>query len=238
MSAPKAPDPNATAQGQLGYNKQAAQSTMQMNMVNQNNPFGSLAYSQSGMTADGTPQFTANTTYTPEVQSQIDSLMGKISSSAGKDPTQIQMDLYQKYMDPIFNKQRDAQESQRWNQGIRPGSTQHGDAVNLQERNINDAYTNFMLQSRGQAANETMLPYQELAALRGATAPEWVQTPQAQIAPPDYAGAVNNNYNAKSQQYGSMMSGLFSVPSAALGGWARGGFSNPFGNSSSGSAGR
>jgi hypothetical protein len=247
MSAPKAPDPNATAQAQMKYSTDAAAKTQQMNQYDQNTPFGSLSYTQSGTNPDGTPKYSVNQSYTPEVQSIIDNLLSKGQSASNVDLsgdaiTSRQMGLYDKYMDPIFSKQKNSLESDLWNKGIRPGSKAYGDAMNLNSRNTDDALTNFLLQSRGQAQNEAttegMFPFQQLGAAVGATQPNYAQTPQAQVQTPNYEGAVANNYNAKSQQYGSMMSGLFSVPSTILGGWARGGFSNPFGGSNYGSAGR
>lgn len=51
------------------------------------------------------------------------------------------------------------------------------------------------------------------------------------VAPTDYASMVSNYnnanmaaYNAKVAANGNMMSGLFGIPSAVLGGWAKGGF--------------
>lgn len=236
MSAPKAPDPTATANAQLGYSTQAAQKTQQMNQYDQTTPFGSLNYTQSGTNPDGTPKYSVNQSYTPEVQSIIDTLIGKGQSAAGVDLsgdaiTGRQMDLYSKYMDPIFSKQKQGLESELWNKGIRPGSKAYEDAINLNSRNTDDSLTNFLLQSRGQAQNEAttegMFPFQQLGAVVGATQPQYAQTPQVNVQTPNYEQAVANNYNAKSQQYGSMMSGLFSVPSTILGGWARGGFQQP-----------
>lgn len=234
MSAPKAPDPNATAQAQMKYSTDAAAKTQQMNMIDQTTPFGSLNYTQSGTNPDGTPKYTANQQYSPEVQNIITTLLGKGGAAANTDLsgdaiTGRQMDLYSKYMDPIFSQQKEALEASNWNKGIRPGSKQYETSMNLNSRNVNDAQTKFLLDSRGLAMNEAttqgMFPFQQMGAAVGAMQPNYAQTPQAQIQAPDYQGAVNSNYNAKSQQYGSMMSGLFSVPSTLLGGWARGGFS-------------
>lgn len=233
MSAPKAPDPNATANAQLGYSTQAAQKTQQMNQYDQTTPFGSLSYVQSGTNADGTPKYTVNQSYSPEVQNIISTLIGKGQGAANTDlsgdaVTQRQLGLYSDYIDPINAKNKQALESELWNKGIRPGSKAYEDAINLNSRNTNDALTKFLLDTRGQALNEAttegMFPFQQLGAAVGATQPNYAQTPQVNVQTPNYEQAVANNYNARSQQYGSMMSGLFSVPSTILGGWARGGF--------------
>jgi hypothetical protein len=217
----------------MKYSTDAAAKTQQMNMVDQITPFGSLNYVQSGTNPDGTPKYSANQQYSPEVQNIITTLLGKGQGAANTDlsgdaVTGRQMDLYSKYMDPIFSQQKEALEAQNWNKGIRPGSKAYETSMNLNSRNVNDAQTKFLLDSRGQAVseanNEAMMPFQQLSAAVGATQPNYAQTPQAQVQAPDYQNAVAQNYNAKSQQYGSMMSGLFSVPSTLLGGWARGGF--------------
>ncbi len=239
MSAPKAPDPHATAQTQLKYSTDAAAKTQQMNQYDQNTPFGSLRYNQVGTNPDGTPKFEVNQAFSPQVQATIDSLLGKTNTAANVDLsgdaiTGRQLDLYSKYMDPIFSTQKGALEADLRNKGITPGSKAYETAMNLNSRNTNDALTKFLLDSRGQAQGEAVteatLPFQQLGGMVGATSGQYAQTPQVQVGTPDYQGAVQANYNAKSQQYGNMMSGLFSIPSAALGGWARGGFANPWGS--------
>lgn len=76
VSTPEPPDPVETAAAQSGYNIQTAMAQQGMNMVNQNNPWGSSTYSQTGtqtiMGPDGEeiviPQYTQTTTLTPEQQ--------------------------------------------------------------------------------------------------------------------------------------------------------------------------
>lgn len=238
MSAPKAPDPNSVAQTQMKYSTDAAAKTQQMNQYDQTTPFGSLKYNQIGTNPDGTPKFSVDQSFNPQVQSTIDALLGKGQAAANTDLsgdaiTGRQMDLYSKYMDPIFSMQKGSLEAELRNKGITPGSEAYNNQMNLYSRNTNDALTKFLMDSRGQALNEAttqgMFPFQQLGAVVGATQPNYAQTPQVNVQAPNYEQAVANNYNAKSQQYGAMMSGLFSIPSAALGGWARGGFTNPFG---------
>src|SRR5690606_21821689 len=71
-SPPAAPDPVKTAQAQAAANKEAAIATGQMNMVNQYTPYGSLEYSQRGTAPDGTPQYSATQTLSPEQQQMLD----------------------------------------------------------------------------------------------------------------------------------------------------------------------
>lgn len=48
MKSPRPPDPVRTAEAQAGFNREAAMTQNQMNMVNQTTPFGSLQYQQVG----------------------------------------------------------------------------------------------------------------------------------------------------------------------------------------------
>lgn len=71
------------------------------------------------------------------------------------------------------------------------------------------------------------------ATMLGASAPTmptWAQTPGLNISPANYQGAVNastdqanKNYQAELANKQNMMSGLFGVPTALLGGWAKNG---------------
>jgi hypothetical protein len=76
-SAPKPPDPYATASAQTGQNIGTAVGNQILGNVNQNTPYGSLAYNQTGtyQWTDPTsgkqydiPQFTADQTLSPEQQ--------------------------------------------------------------------------------------------------------------------------------------------------------------------------
>lgn len=78
--APKAPDPAVTAAAQGQWNSFTAQQQQAMNMTNQNSPWGSLTYNQTGtqtiIDPNGkpvqVPQYTANTNLTPQQQAIFD----------------------------------------------------------------------------------------------------------------------------------------------------------------------
>lgn len=72
LRAPRAPDPMATAQAQAGLNRDTAITQQELNMVNQNSPWGSVGYQQTGVTANGTPQWTQTTTLSPSQQAIFD----------------------------------------------------------------------------------------------------------------------------------------------------------------------
>lgn len=81
-SAPPAPDPKETASAQAAANKESAIATAELNMVNQNTPYGSLSYTPRGKSAgytnsdgdyvDGVQQYTANQTLAPAQQRMLD----------------------------------------------------------------------------------------------------------------------------------------------------------------------
>lgn len=84
MKTPEAPDPYETASAQGGMNRDTAITQMQLNGVNQVNPWGSVNYDQTGQNSFtdsqgnvvSTPQFTQTTTYTPEQQAIFDATQG------------------------------------------------------------------------------------------------------------------------------------------------------------------
>lgn len=80
-SAPSAPDPKETAAGQAAANRSTAITQQQLNMVNQNNPWGSVGYEQTGTAKHfdeltgkwvETPTYTQTTTLSPEQQAIFD----------------------------------------------------------------------------------------------------------------------------------------------------------------------
>lgn len=86
--APKAPDPYQTANAQAGMNRDTAITQMQLNAMNQNNPWGSVTYTQDGnrtfVDSQGrtieTPNYVQNTTFTPETQAIFNSYMGTMGN--------------------------------------------------------------------------------------------------------------------------------------------------------------
>jgi hypothetical protein len=97
--------------------------------------------------------------------------------------------------------------------------------------------TNCCCKAINEILTERAVPLNEAAALlsgQQVQAPTFVNTPQTNVAPTDYMQAValqqqaqNNAFNAKNQNYQTQLSGMYQLGSAALGGWARGGFGTP-----------
>lgn len=227
---PKAPDAKQTANDQFQYNVDSGTAQQNLNMVNQTTPFGSLSYSQTGTNADGTPVYQATQSYSQPVQQSIDALLGKISGAAGStDPTAYQMSLFDKYYRPLIDQQQRQLDNKLNTQGITMGSEAYNNAQNLQARNVADQQTNWLLNSTA-LANQ---PYEQLNELRTGASPGFAQTPTVSVQPPNYSGLVEQNYQQQTAQANALNQGLFGIGSGLAGGWALGGFKNPFASAGS-----
>lgn len=226
MSKPKPPDAGQTADTQQKYNIGAGQAQQETNMVDQYTPFGSLNYSQTGVNPDGTPKFSAMQSATPVVQDSYNQLLGRINSQAGTDTTGTQMGLYSQYMQPLLDQQQRQLDDKLNTQGITRGgdSQAFNDAQNLNARNTNDQRNSWLINSINAANLVQNQPYNQLNSLRSGAAPAFGNTPTSQIQPANYAGLTEQNYQQQMAQSNAIMGGLFGVPTALLGGWARGGF--------------
>ena len=238
MSAPEVPNAGKTANAQLKYGKKAAVYQQLLNQTNQQTPYGSLKYVQTGK-KHGIPQFTVKQKMSPEQQGlyegevgQAEGIMDSNDWSQGPDMSanglqERTMQWGNDYYQPIFDQQNAQLEAKLRNQGIAPGTQAYNDAVNLASRNQNDAYTNLLLKGTDQAMraaqSEYFDPLTAYSSLTSGQQPQWAQTPQSGVAQPNYQGAVADQYNAESQNYQNTMGGLFSIPKAILGGWAAGG---------------
>jgi hypothetical protein len=197
MSAPAAPDPYQVAAAQTQENKAAAQTQAEINMVNQTTPYGSLNYKQTGTAADGTPQFSATQSYTPQVQNLFNSFIGNqqslgnslqqflqnsgdaLTKTPNLDPTALtnkMMGWFNNYESPIWNQQQSNLNSQLGAQGITQGSAAYDNAQNLQARNVGDATNQFLNMAEPNAFNQAVtqyqLPFQSLQTLLGSSSPQ------------------------------------------------------------------
>ena len=151
-------------------------------------------------------------------------------------------------LQPQLDRDRAAMETRLANQGIMLGSEAYRNAMSDYEQQVADqrlAIVGAAGQEENRMAALRQQRLQEQLALRGqpineATAlltgqmvgsPSFVNTPQTNVAPTDYLGAVQMQqaaqqaaFNQRSQNYQTQLSGLYGLGSAALGGWARGGF--------------
>lgn len=260
---PPPPDPTATAAAQSQMNKDTAIAQNNLNTVNQVTPQGSINYSTNGYNSDGTPIRTATQTYSPGEQnvydlglktrqnvgqigvdqsSRIGTLLGTPVNLSNDATESRLMDLGRKRLDPVLAQRTAATENDLINRGITPGTEAYDRAMKADTQGKNDAYDQLLLGGHSQAVQEALTernqPINEITALMSGSQvsqPNFVgNTPQANVAPTDYLGAVNssnqaafNNYNAQMTQQNAMIGGLAGLGGAALGGWGRNGFALP-----------
>jgi hypothetical protein len=257
-SPPPAPDPVATAQAQGAMNKETAIAQYGLGAADQVTPYGKLSYTQGTPWSDGTPHYTATQTLSPEQQqlynlgTQSQTNLAKIGVEQSDKVRNLlntpfdlnssinnqQSDIQRKLLDPVWQA-RDAQmESKLANQGINVGSEAYTNAMRDYGMQRDNAYNSALLASRGQAATEATAqrnqPLNEISALMSNSQvqqPNFTNTPQPTVAPIDYTGLVNNNYQgqmaaytADQQKQGALYGALGSMAGTALGGWGMGGF--------------
>lgn len=250
-SPPAAPDPKETAAAQAAANKEAAIASANIGMINQYTPGGTLEYSQRGTAADGTPQYSATQTLSPEQQAiydqqtqaatkygqtanaQLSSVSDLLSqpldySGLGQAPvlneetrTNVANSLYER-MNPQFDRDRQALETQLANQGFMAGTEGYNTAIDELNRARNDARLGIEANALGQASQlygieanqrdrainelvqQRQVPLNELAAMMTGTqvqGPQFVNTPQQQIQPTDIMGATYGSANLANQNY-------------------------------------
>ena len=182
-SQPQAPDPAQTASAQGQWNSFTAQQQQAMNMVGQNSPWGSLAYTQTGSTTMtdpngnqiSVPQFTANTTLSPSQQAIFDQSQKAQSNLAGlaeqqsgmlkdyltkpfsftnDDATNWAYDLGKGRILPQQKLDTEALQRQLLQRGLRPGTEQYEAEMTRLAQNQGDQLNQLALQGRSQAFNE------------------------------------------------------------------------------------
>lgn len=249
MKSPKAPDPYQTADAQAGMNRDTAVSQNLINMIGQNNPWGSVNYDQTGTTGytDSSgkwvtiPQFTQTTTFSPEQQAIFDQSQEAQGNLAGiaaeqsdrvsgvlSDPFQFNnqdaadwsYDLASSRILPQQGRNEEALRSKLVNAGIRPGTAAWDSEMRRMTEANTDQMNQLALTGRGQAFGESLAtrnqPLNELTALlSGSQVSNPAQmsgpTPQASVGGVDYAGLVQDNYQAKLASHNAMMGGLFGL---------------------------
>ena len=208
------------AQNTAVGNYQGAQTATSANRVNQQTPYSSLQYQQTGTDANGNPIWSANQSLNPALQSAMSGLQNKLATSAGQgintntlaqtgiNPGEMYSDAIMRRLQPQQQQQSAAVETQLANQGIMPGSEAYNRAKTQLAQQQNDQLTsaqvggiNVGLQANQQGFNQQLqqsnLPIQQLGAFNQATQPGYV-TPynQAAVAGPDYTGAYTTGQAA------------------------------------------
>lgn len=137
------------------------------------------------------------------------------------------MELGSKRLDPKFAQQEEGLRTRLANSGIRQGSAAWDTEMRGFSEGKNDAYNQLLLTGRAQSVQEALAernqPINEITALLSGSQvsqPNFVNTPNTNVAGVDYAGLVSNNYNAqlegwkqKTANQNAMMGGLFGLGS-------------------------
>jgi hypothetical protein len=278
---PAAPDPVATANAQGAANKDAAIAGAELSMIGQNTPYGTLAYSQTGTSEKGNPLYTATTELTPDQQNLLNmqttgqlnlgqlglDQLGRIQTSVadpfsyeGLPEAPIADDAYRasvedalfQRLNPQFDRDQAALETQLANQGIAPGSQAYNEAVDAMNRAKTDARLAVTaqggqemgrlfglqqsarqqgIQERAYSRDRPLSEYSAFMSGSQPTMPVFGNTPTSNVQPADITGATYasyqgnlSNYNQQMQANNATKGGLFGLGSAALGGWAYKGF--------------
>lgn len=251
---PKAPDPAVTAAAQGQWNSFTAQQQQAMNMTNQNSPWGSLTYNQTGsqtiIDPNGkpvqVPQYTANTNLTPQQQAIFDQTQaadlnlatianeqsGKIGDLLSnpfeynnRDAENWAFDIASSRILPQQQKNEAALRTQLVNSGIRPGTPQWDSEMARLTNSNTDQLNQLALTGRQQGFNEALAlrnqPLNEIIGLTSGTQIQnpnstFAQTPQSQVGGVDYAGLVQNKFNADTQAYNARTGALGGLFGGAL----------------------
>jgi hypothetical protein len=143
------------------------------------------------------------------------------------------------YLSPYFNQQTSQLDAQLRNQGFSPGQPAYNNAMMALQNNQNNTVTGFISQIEPQMYNQATSSYElplqmaQSEAQFGAPAnvnQNLTQTPGLSIQPADLESATQTaeqmqqqTYQDQLQQNTAMMSGLFGIPTAVLGGLAKSG---------------
>jgi hypothetical protein len=240
-SSPTPPDPYQTAQTQNQFNVGTANANQRVNMVDQSNPFGSLAYNQTGTNPDGTAKFSANSSLSQPLQTALGGLYGKGALSGNAldlsyDGTAGRLDALNKArLDPQWQQNTDSQESKLAAQGLTPGMPGYDNAMRVFNQGKNDAYNSANLADYGQAASaaqaEYNSPLQTAQGISSLANGARVNTPTTNVAGTNYAGLAEDAYkqqSANANAANGQLGGIFGSILGAGANLATGGASGMF----------
>ena len=205
-------------------NYQGAQAATTANRVNQNTPYGSLQYSQTGTDANGNPIWSANQTLSPQLQAlTTQSLTGLQNSltnpTYGINPGQSYSDAIMQRLQPEQAHAQEQQAAALANQGIMPGSDAYNNAMRTFNQGQNDQLTSAITGGMNVGLQANTAQNQTATNIKSLSNPNYV-TPynQAAVSGPDYSGAytaAQNNAlgysNAANAANSNLTSGLFSL---------------------------
>src|SRR5580765_656136 len=150
--------------------------------------------------------------------------------------TKWAMDKQVSYLDPFFTQQQEQLDNQLRNQGIFPGQPAYTQSMNNLSQSQNQSVTGFLAQIEPQmyqqATSQYMLPMGVSTGLYNMLNPNFftqslINPAQASVTPANFQSSVNayqdaqqKAYEQQTKQNTALMSGLFGIPTAVLGGWA------------------
>ena len=160
---------------------------------------------------------------------RIGSLLGTPVNLSNEATESRLMDLGMRRLQPQFDRNQESIRTRLANSGIRQGSAAWDAEMSQMGQNENDAVNSLLLSGRGQAVQEALAernaPINEITALMSGSQvspPNFVNTPQGQVAGTNYAGMVQDNYqnqmgvyNQQMNSRNAMMGGLFGLAGAA-----------------------
>ena len=147
------------------------------------------------------------------------------------------------FLDPQWQEQEQSLETQLINKGVRPGTEAYTRAMRdfstNRQRAYDQSYLDAYKTAEGSALTQRNQPINEISALLSGSQvsnPAYQGTPSPGVAPTDVLGAQQQSLNqsnlgwqADVNRQQGLMSGIFGLGSAALGGWGYGGFKTPGG---------
>lgn len=215
----------ANAQGNIAGALQATAA----NRINQQTPYGSLSYQQTGTDAQGNPIWSANQQLSPELQQLTQSSLAGLQASQanpmyGINPGDTYSNAIMQRLAPQQRQQAEALDAQLANQGIMPGSEAYNRAKVLQGQTQNDALTSAIVGGMQTGLQAQGLQNTTAANIRNLATPGYV-TPynQAAVAGPDYLSAYTSQNatdiaraNAEAAQRSSLLGGLAGLGSSAI----------------------
>jgi hypothetical protein len=241
MCSPTPPSPQNTIQQQTASNRETAITQAGLNLIDQTDAAGNtLAYTQNGTWADGTPRYQAKQTLGTagqQLQATNQGTSQNIASLANEQSGRLsgllnapidftaQKDYLNSLTEGALNKSWDRQsqqfETDLVNRGIRPGSTAYNDSQNQFMTNRSDAYNSANVNNYNSALQSQLAlraqPLNEILALSGQSqvqSPQFASTPSTGVAGTDVAGITQAGYQNQNQQYNnqqSLLGGLFSA---------------------------
>ena len=215
----------ANAQGNIAGALQATAA----NRINQQTPYGSLQYQQTGTDAQGNPIWSANQQLSPELQQLTQSSLAGLQASQanpmyGINPGDTYSNAIMQRLAPQQSQAREALDAQLANQGIMPGSEAYNRAKTLLGKTQNDALTSAIVGGMNTGIQAQNLQNTTAANIRNLATPGYV-TPynQAAVAGPDYLSAYTSQNatdiaraNAEAAQRSSLLGGLAGLGSSAI----------------------